>query len=128
MNDFRTFFAKLRNNDLSWLNVVLNRGLNVNDLKMRNYKSERREVKVKSDVKVKGEMNWIYKPVSPEQRGLKRNGWRHDDGWSYNEVKQDWTMFEKVSLVEFLWFWYGSNAREETSSIPVKIFNLKKFL
>ena len=37
-------------------------------------------------------------------------------------------MFEKVSLVEFLWFWYGSNAREETSSIPVKIFNLKKFL
>ena len=128
MNDFRNIFAKLRNNDLSGLNVVLNRGLNVNDLKMRNYKSERREVKVKSDVKVKGEMNWIYKPVSPEPRDLKRNGWRHDDGWSHNEVKQDWTMFEKVSLVEFLWFWYGSNAREETSSIPVKIFNLKKFL
>ena len=73
-------------------------------------------------------MNWINKPVSPEPRFLKRNGWRHDDGWSHNEVKQDWTMFEKVSLVEFLWFWYSSNAREETSSIPVKIFNLKKFL
>ena len=47
MNDFRNIFAELRNNDLSGLNVVLNRGLNVNDLKMRNYKSERREVKVK---------------------------------------------------------------------------------
>ena len=69
MNDFRNIFAKLRNNDLSGLNG----GLNVHDLKMRNYKSERREVKVKSDVKVKGEMNWIYKPVSPEPRDLKRN-------------------------------------------------------
>ena len=47
MNDFRNIFAKLPNNDLSGLNGGLKCGLNVHDLKMRNYKSERREVKVK---------------------------------------------------------------------------------
>ena len=29
-------------------------------------------------------------------------------------------MFERVSLGGFLWFWYGSNAHEETNSILVK--------
>ena len=31
-----------------------------------------------------------------------------------------------VFLGRFLWFWYGSNAREETNSIMVIIFKLKK--
>ena len=35
-------------------------------------------------------------------------------------------MFKRVFLGGFLWFWYGSNAREETNSILVIIFKLKK--